>query len=107
MGRSALMPLVIGALAVAAVLAIAISPWASSSPDGLERVAIDNGFEARATDHDLAASPLADYTAAGVDNERVTVSVAGVIGVALTFAATTGLVWWAARALRRRRPVTA
>lgn len=85
-------------LAVAAFLAVAIAPFASSSPDGLEKVAIDEGFIATAQDHDLAAGPLAGYAVDGVDNERVTVSLAGLVGLVVTFAITAGLV-----ALARRR----
>ena len=46
-------------LAVALVFAFFVSPHASSSPDGLERVAIDTGFDDEATDHALADRPLA------------------------------------------------
>lgn len=85
------------ALAVAAFLAIAIAPFASSSPDGMERVAIDEGFIATAADHDLADGPLADYAVEGVEGERITVSLAGLVGVVVTFAATAGLVALARR----------
>ena len=48
-------------LAVAFALAFFVSPYASSEPDGLERVAIDNGFADQAQEHALADGPLADY----------------------------------------------
>lgn len=76
-------PVVAGALAVAALLA----PWASSSPDGLERVAIDRDFASLAADHRLADSPLADYAVRGVDHDVLTVALAGAVGVALVLVA--------------------
>lgn len=75
-----------GALVVAAVLA----PWASSAPDGLERVALDRGFASLAGPHSLDASPLADYAVSGLGDATLTVSLAGLIGVALVAAALHG-----------------
>ena len=40
---------VILALALALLLGVAVSPFASKSPDGLNKVAEDHGFAARAT----------------------------------------------------------
>ncbi len=57
-------------LAVALVLAFFVSPFASSKPDGLEKVAIDQGFDDTAKDHALADAPLADYGVEGVDDAR-------------------------------------
>jgi hypothetical protein len=62
-------------------LAGVVSYYASSSPDGLEKAAEDVGFLDEATDSAVADSPLADYAVSGVDNERVSVAVAGVLGV--------------------------
>ncbi|MBK5222854.1 MAG: energy-coupling factor ABC transporter permease [Acidimicrobiia bacterium] len=76
------LPVVAGALAVSFVVA----PWASSSPDGLERVAIDRGFASLAGAHPLEGSPLADYAVSGVDHSVLTVGLAGVLGVAMVLA---------------------
>jgi len=65
-------------------LAGAISYYASSSPDGLEKVAEDEGFLESAKDSALSNSPLADYGLAGLDNERLSVGIAGVVGVFVT-----------------------
>ncbi|MFM7501172.1 MAG: PDGLE domain-containing protein [Actinomycetota bacterium] len=65
-------------------LAGAISYYASSSPDGLEKVAEDEGFLESAKDSALSNSPLADYGLAGLDNERLSVGIAGVVGVVVT-----------------------
>lgn len=72
--------LLIGFLA-SLLLAGVMSYYASSSPDGLEKAAEDVGFLDEATDSAVADSPLADYAVSGVDNERVSVAVAGVLGV--------------------------
>jgi hypothetical protein len=62
-----------------------VSGFASSEPDGLERVAEDEGFSDSAEGHDLADSPVADYGVDGVDNERLSTGLAGLIGVVVTF----------------------
>ncbi|MGQ0617716.1 MAG: PDGLE domain-containing protein [Acidimicrobiia bacterium] len=72
-------------LAVAMVLAVFVSPEASSKPDGLEKVAIDEGFIDTADDHALADLPTADYAVSGVDDERLSTGLAGLIGVTATF----------------------
>ena len=73
--------------AAALVLAAVVSFYASSSPDGLEKVAGDIGFLDTAKDHANSDFALADYGVAGVENERFSVGLAGTIGVV-----TTGLV---------------
>jgi len=74
----------IGGLLVSLVLAGFVSFYASSHPDGLEKVADEIGFIETAEDPATAGSALADYGVAGVENERASVGVAGVIGVAAT-----------------------
>jgi len=73
-------------LVVALIVAGVVSGFASGEPDGLERVAIDKGFEEAAADHSLGDFPLADYAMRGVENERVSTALAGIIGVAITLA---------------------
>jgi hypothetical protein len=75
----------IAGLMVAVGLALIVSGFASSSPDGLEKVAEDKGFLETAKDHLLVDSPLADYAVKGVDNERLSTGLAGLIGVLITF----------------------
>ncbi len=98
---------VVGVLAVAVALAFFVAPRASSEPDGLERVAIDEGFIGDADDHALADLPTADYAVDGVDDERLSTGVAGVLGVAVTFALAGGLLHLARRRASRRTPVSA
>lgn len=78
-------------LLVALLVAGVLSGFASGSPDGLERVSIDEGFDEAAQDHALADSPLADYAVEGVENGRLSTGLAGVIGVAITLAVSAGL----------------
>jgi cobalt/nickel transport protein len=66
---------------VSLFLAGVVSFYASSNPDGLEKVAEDIGFIETAEEHTYADSALADYGVKGIDNERASVGVAGVIGV--------------------------
>lgn len=87
---------VLAALSVIIVVVIAAALFASSDPDGLERVAEDNGFLGAGRNNPF--SIIADYVFPGLDGPLATI-VAGVIGVALVF----GLVWLVGRALARRR----
>ena len=66
---------------VSIFLAGVVSFYASSDPDGLEKVAEDIGFIETAKDHTYADGILADYGVKGIENERASVGVAGVIGV--------------------------
>jgi hypothetical protein len=88
-------------LVVALAFAFFVSPLASSAPDGLERVAIDQGFEGQASTHALAGGPLADYAVAGVDNSWLSTGLSGVVGVLLCFVIA-GAFALVIRALRRR-----
>lgn len=69
-------------LLIAIVLAI-FSFLASSSPDGLERVAEDRDFIERAGT--LIKSPLPDYLFPGINNEKLAGSLAGISGVFIVF----------------------
>jgi hypothetical protein len=104
--RTTLVAFFAGGLALAMALAFFVSPRASSQPDGLERVATDEGFIDSAADSAVAGSPLADYAVSGVDDEGLSTAVAGVIGVGLTFAVGCGLLLLM-RARRRRRAAPA
>ena len=75
---------IVGGLVLAIILALVISPFASSSPDGLERIAEDKGFLDKAQDT-WPNAPLPDYTVPGVINEGLSTGLAGVIGVVAVF----------------------
>ena len=68
-----------------------ISPLASSSPDGLEKVAEDKGFIGAAGEAPFEI--VADYVFPGIENEAVATILAGWLGTLLLFAITYGLAW--------------
>lgn len=86
-------------LLVCLLVAGVASYYASSHPDGLEYVAEQTGFRDSAEDSATADSPLADYSTRGVDDERLSGGLAGVIGVVVMLLLSSGLFW----ALRRRQ----
>lgn len=91
--------LVMFALALAVGLATVASPFASGSPDGLERVADEKGFldEGRlATLQENA--PIPDYAFPGVKDQRLATGLAGFVGALGLM----GLGYGLTAALRRR-----
>ncbi len=100
--RRSILAFVLAGLAVAIGLAVFVSPEASSKPDGLNKVAIDHGFDHRETAHRSADLPTAGYAVRGVRSERWSTGLAGLIGVAVTFALGAGLVLVARRSTGRR-----
>jgi hypothetical protein len=83
----------LGGLVVALLLAAVVSSFASAAPDGLERVATDQGFIDEGRDSAVADSPFSDYGTTGVENDLLSGAVAGGLGVLLTFALGLGLFW--------------
>ncbi len=81
---------VVGLIA-ALVVAGVVSYYSSASPDGLEWAAERSGFLGSVQDSAAATSPLADYGVSGVDSERLSGGLAGVIGVLVTLALAGGL----------------
>ena len=73
-------------LVIGYVIAVAVTmlaPLASGSPDGLERVAEDQGFIETALDAPYSIIP--DYSLPGVENEVVATILAGLIGVTVVY----------------------
>ncbi|MCX4994189.1 energy-coupling factor ABC transporter permease [Streptomyces longwoodensis] len=89
----------VSGLVTSLVLAGFVSYYASSSPDGLEKVAADHGIDRKAEQHTNADSPLADYGVKDVQDARLSGGLAGVIGVGVTVVAGSAVFW----TLRRRR----
>ena len=88
------------ALAVAIGLGTAASPFASSSPDGLQKVAQRKAFlDERRAQH---TSLLSHYAIPGIHDSRVATGLAGFAGTLGVF-----LVGYGIAAVVRRRPVTA
>jgi len=80
-----------GALLASVLFAGGVSFYASSSPDGLEKVAEDVGFIGTAKDHTFGDFTLSDYGIAGFENARLSVGLAGLIGVGATALLASGL----------------
>jgi hypothetical protein len=77
------------ALAIAIGLAGAVSPFAPSAPDGLERVAEDHAFAGAAKPPQ--DSPAGDYAFPGVRDERLATGLAGFAGTLIVFGAAYGV----------------
>jgi len=100
--RKSLTLFLVGSVIVALGLAFFVSPLASNSPDGLEKVSIDQGFDGDEQGHELADGPFADYRVRGVHDDGLGRGLAGAVGVAVTLGV--GLLLFATiRAIRRRR----
>jgi hypothetical protein len=91
------------ALALAVALGTAFSPFASSAPDGLEKVAAEKGFldEGRLAPAQEDA-PAPDYAFPGIGDARLATAAAGFAGTIGVFLLGAGVV-----AVVRRRPRTA
>ncbi|GAI42200.1 unnamed protein product [marine sediment metagenome] len=86
-------------IALLVCLAVAsLSPLASSSPDGLERVAEDKGFID--TGQKAPFQVIADYVFPGIANETLATILAGLIGTFVLFGVAYGVAWLLT--LRRR-----
>jgi hypothetical protein len=68
-----------------------LSPLASPHPDGLERVAEDEGFLDQAEEAPYQAVP--DYLFPGIENEALATILAGLLGTVILFGAGYGLAW--------------
>jgi len=73
------------------LLVASFSPLASSSPDGLERVAENKGFLGLAQEAPFQL--IADYVFPGIENEAVATILAGLIGTLILFGVVYGLAW--------------
>ena len=73
-------------------LAVAsLAPLASSSPDGLERVAEDKGFIDLGQEAPFQI--IADYVFPGIENEALATILAGLIGTLILFGVAYALAW--------------
>ena len=90
---------VIFGLMAALFLAFLLSLFASSWPDGLEKVAQDKGFSNKSEVEGILKSPVPDYIFPGIRNRRLAISVSGVLGTFLVF----GLGYAAGVMLKKRK----
>jgi cobalt/nickel transport system permease protein len=79
-------------------MVVFIAPFACPWPDGLEKIAARLGFEHRAADASLLASPFADYSIPGIASKSFSTIVAGLAGTLAVFL----LVWSLARAVKTK-----
>lgn len=118
--KKSLMVFILAGLALSVALALIVSPWASSSPDGLEKVAEDKGFleAAEETEPAWSESPIPDYAMPGItetviveDEEtgmmveeeeptRLATALAGLAGTMAIFL----IAWGLALVLKKRKP---
>jgi cobalt/nickel transport system permease protein len=97
-GRVPLRAFIIGGLAATLLVATVVSQFAVDNPDGLEFVAEDAGFISSAAQHSLGGSIFADYATSGINNEGLSLAIAGTAGVVITLSVGYGLF----RAIRPR-----
>lgn len=100
--RKSLYIFIAAGLALAVALALFVAPWASSEPDGLEKVAEDKGFIEAAEETEPAwdGSPIPDYAVPGLEESRPALAtalagLAGTVGIFL-------LAWGLALILKKR-----
>jgi hypothetical protein len=87
----------VAGLAIAAIVVVVLAPLASSDPDGLERVAEDQGFIDRA--ENFVGGLFSDYAIPGIDDPAVSTILSGLVGVAVVALLIVGI----GRLLARRR----
>lgn len=79
-------------LGVALLLALFLSPFASSSPDGLEKVAETKGFLEKGEEWTFwRYAPFSDYSIPWIKNEKVSTALSGLIGTLAIFLIALGI----------------
>ncbi|OGP95657.1 MAG: hypothetical protein A2157_09295 [Deltaproteobacteria bacterium RBG_16_47_11] len=73
-------------LGITLLLVLFLSPFASTSPDGLEKMAETKGFAAQGESWKFwKYAPLTDYAIPGIKNEKVSTALSGLIGTLAIF----------------------
>ena len=73
-------------LGASLLLALFLSPFASSSPDGLEKVAETKGFSEKGEEWtSWKYAPFSDYSIPWIKNEKVSTAFSGLIGTLAIF----------------------
>jgi cobalt/nickel transport system permease protein len=99
--RSQVWSFVVGAIVVAAALALFIAPFASHAPDGLQRVAAGTGLSGTATKPAWDFSPFRGYHLPGLGGGKIGTALVGLAGTLVLFT----LVVVVGRAAGRRRGI--
>jgi cobalt/nickel transport protein len=92
-------------LMISLIIAGVVSFYADPNPDGLERVAEDQGFIEDAADSANAEIFASDYGIAGVEDERLSVGLAGLLGIVVMVVVGFGLFWLLGRG-KKSAPVS-
>lgn len=95
-------PEILIGLGLALFVGTVLSPFASSWPDGLEKVAEHYGFLSKAAEKPLTPEVIPGYAMPGIESESLATSVAGFLGTLLLYFGGYAL----ARGLRRAPGVT-
>jgi cobalt/nickel transport protein len=73
-------------LGVSLLLALFLSPFASSSPDGLEKVAETKGFPEKGEGREVwKYAPFSEYSILWIKNKKVSTALSGLIGTLAIF----------------------
>ncbi len=73
-------------LGISLLMVLILSPLASSSPDGLEKVAQAKGFSHKGGQWGLwRHAPMRDYAIPWIKNEKVSTAFSGMIGILAIF----------------------
>jgi len=92
-------------LMISLVIAGVVSYYADPNPDGLERVAEDQGFIEDAAESANAEIFASDYGIAGVEDDRLSVGLAGLLGIVVMVIVGFGLFWLLGRG-KKSTPVS-
>jgi hypothetical protein len=84
-------------IAIAVLVVVVVVPFASRDPDGLERIAEDQGFIGQA--QNLFSGLLGDYAIPGVDSAALSTVLSGLLGIVIVL----GVVFVLGRLVARRR----
>lgn len=87
----------VAGVGLAALVVIVFAPFASQDPDGLERVATDNGFIDQA--RNFVSGILGGYAIPGISDPAVSTVISGLLGLVIVLVAMVIL----GRVLARRR----
>lgn len=76
---------ILAGLLFVVLLAAVLVPFASQLPDGLEKVATDQGFAAKESESPAVPSLFASYRVPGIYNEALSAVASGIIGALAMF----------------------
>jgi cobalt/nickel transport protein len=79
-------------LGISLLLVLFLSPFASTSPDGLEKVAEGQGFVEKSENWKAwTHAPFSEYTIPWIKDKKVSTAISGVIGILAIFFIALGL----------------